>query len=70
MKQWKQYPRDQLTDSALQAFSSIFGNLTSLQNRGPLPPGIKGVYEKSRALFPLGFGHTSTYATTGAVLIG
>lgn len=70
VKQWKQYPKDQLTDSALKAISSLIGNLVPSSNRGPLPPGIKGIYENSRALFPLGFGHTSTYAATGAVLIG
>lgn len=54
----------------MKAVSSIVGNFSSLQKPGPLPPGIKRVYEKSRALFPLGFGHTSTYVTTGAALIG
>lgn len=70
LNQWKQYPKDQFIDSTMKAISSIVGNFSTIQNRGPLPPGIKSVYEKSRALFPLGFGHTSTYVSTGVALIG
>lgn len=35
-----------------------------------LPPQITGLYGKSRAGFPLGFGHASSYAGRGVVLIG
>lgn len=35
-----------------------------------LPPQINTLYGKSRAGFPLGFGHSSSYAERGVVLIG
>lgn len=35
-----------------------------------LPPKLKSVYNKSRAAFPLGFGHTSTYVRDSVALIG
>lgn len=34
------------------------------------PPQIVGLYEKSRAGFPLGFGHASSYVGRGVALIG
>lgn len=36
----------------------------------PTPPKIVNVQNGSRAQFPLGFGHASSYASRGAVLIG
>lgn len=35
-----------------------------------LPPQVLKVQEKSRAAFPLGFGHASSYVCGGAALIG
>lgn len=35
-----------------------------------LPPQITGLYGKSRAGFPLGFGHASSYVGRGVALIG
>lgn len=52
----------------MRTVESIFGNYS--QTVRQLPPSIKSLYEKSRAAFPLGFGHTSTYAAKGCVLIG
>lgn len=34
------------------------------------PPAIKGVIEKSRGAFPLGFTHASSYVGQGVALIG
>lgn len=66
--QWKQYPKNQMVSNAMKTVESIFGNYS--QTVRQLPPSIKSLYEKSRAAFPLGFGHTSTYAAKGCVLIG
>lgn len=66
--QWKQYPKNQLVSNTMKTIESIFGNYS--QTVRQLPPSIKSLYEKSRAAFPLGFGHTSTYAAKGCVLIG
>ncbi|XP_037030932.1 ubiquinone biosynthesis monooxygenase COQ6, mitochondrial [Bradysia coprophila] len=65
---WKQYPKNQIVSNAMKTVESIFGNYS--QTVRQLPPSIKSLYEKSRAAFPLGFGHTSTYAAKGCVLIG
>jgi len=35
-----------------------------------MPPSVEAIVEGSRAAFPLGFGHASSYAQSGAVLIG
>lgn len=35
-----------------------------------LPPEIIGLYGKSRAGFPLGFGHASSYVGRGVALVG
>ena len=40
------------------------------KNQMQYPPCIKNVVDKSRACFPLGFGHASSYVTQGAALIG
>lgn len=37
---------------------------------GELPPNVKAVVPKSRAAFPLGFGHSTRYVTTGVAIIG
>lgn len=36
----------------------------------PTPPKVLNVQDGSRAQFPLGFGHSSSYASKGCVLIG
>ncbi|KAJ6639241.1 Ubiquinone biosynthesis monooxygenase COQ6, mitochondrial [Pseudolycoriella hygida] len=64
---WKQYPKNQIVSNAMKTVESVLGNFSSVRQ---LPPGIKSLYGKSRAAFPLGFGHTSTYAAKGCVLIG
>lgn len=36
----------------------------------PIPPTIKAVQDGSRATFPLGFGHSSSYVRPGVALLG
>lgn len=52
----------------MKTIDSVFGN--SSQKVGQLPPKIKNLYHKSRAGFPLGFGHASSYVGRGVALIG
>lgn len=47
---------------------SIFNSNSHIVRQ--LPPQISGLYGNSRAGFPLGFGHASSYAGCGVVLIG
>lgn len=64
----KEYPKSDLTDKALSTLNSIMGrNLSTIRQ---YPPRVCGVFDKSRATFPLGFLHASSYICTGAALIG
>lgn len=47
---------------------SLFG--THTQTTRQFPPSISALYERSRAAFPLGFGHSSSYVAAGTALIG
>lgn len=64
----KQYTKSDLADKAISTLNSIMGrNLSTLRQ---YPPRVCGVFNKSRATFPLGFLHASSYICTGAALIG
>lgn len=43
---------------------------SGLQTIKQLPPKITAVQEKTRAAFPLTFGHASTYVSEGVAIIG
>lgn len=43
---------------------------TDTQTVRQLPPKLKSLYNNSRAGFPLGFGHVSSYVRSGVALIG
>ncbi|XP_063700227.1 ubiquinone biosynthesis monooxygenase COQ6, mitochondrial [Culicoides brevitarsis] len=65
---YKEYKKDRLVTGAMDTFKSIFGNN---MGEGPqFPPKIVGVVDKSRAAFPLGFSHNSTYVMQGAAIVG
>jgi len=65
----RQYPRVELADKAVQALNSLFGHNAS-QHQVQYPPRVCGVKDKSRATFPLGFLHASSYVCNGAALVG
>ncbi|XP_077300188.1 ubiquinone biosynthesis protein COQ6, mitochondrial [Arctopsyche grandis] len=67
----KQYPRNTVVDSAVNALSSFLSAafLPSGITR-QLPPSIENVAESSRAAFPLGFGHSVRYVSKGVALVG
>ncbi|EDX03831.1 GD22648 [Drosophila simulans] len=65
----RQYPRVELADKAVQALNSLFGHNGS-QHQVQYPPRVCGVLDKSRATFPLGFLHASSYVCNGAALVG
>ncbi|KAK7866922.1 hypothetical protein R5R35_001661 [Gryllus longicercus] len=68
---WKQYPSDNIVNSATKHFNSVLEFLTLTSNAvRQLQPSIVSVESKSRAAFPLGFGHSTKYVAPGVALIG
>lgn len=65
---YKTYKKDKLVTTAMDTFKSIMGN--NMGESPQFPPRITGLIEKSRAAFPLGFSHNSTYVTRGAAIVG
>lgn len=63
----KEYPKDYLVSNVLNALDSLTRNN---QNAVQYPPQVCAVLEKSRATFPLGFLHASSYVRPGVALIG
>ncbi|XP_039430572.1 ubiquinone biosynthesis monooxygenase COQ6, mitochondrial [Culex pipiens pallens] len=64
----KSYPRNGVVDDVMKNVNSLISSATG-QRLEPAPK-VEGVVEKSRAAFPLGLGHTSTYVGQGVCLIG
>ncbi|XP_075152677.1 ubiquinone biosynthesis protein COQ6, mitochondrial [Haematobia irritans] len=64
----KEYPKNEITVKALDIMNSLMGRSTNTLRQ--YPPRVCGVIEKSRATFPLGFLHASSYVCSGAALIG
>lgn len=63
----KEYPKSSLVTNVLQALGSLTrSNVNQLQ----YPPQVSGVIENSRATFPLGFLHASSYVGHNVALIG
>lgn len=66
--QIKQYSSDQIVKNIMKGVESLLGNITGGLRQ--LPPSVKSVQDKSRAIFPLGFGHAASYVSEGTALIG
>ncbi|XP_021694709.1 ubiquinone biosynthesis monooxygenase COQ6, mitochondrial [Aedes aegypti] len=64
----KSYPRNNVIEEVLKNVNSFITSTTG--QRLEQPPLVEAVVEKSRAAFPLGLGHTSTYVGHGVCLIG
>lgn len=65
---YKTYKQDELVKNALNAVEAVLGK--TMGGGAQYPPRICGVVEKSRAAFPLGFGHVSTYVDRHVAIIG
>nr|XP_014103263.1 ubiquinone biosynthesis monooxygenase COQ6, mitochondrial [Bactrocera oleae] len=65
---FKEYPKDGFVVNAMNTLNSLIGRNPDMLRQ--YPPAVNGVVEKSRASFPLGFLHASSYVCTGAALIG
>lgn len=65
---FKTYKSNAIVDNVMKAVDSVlsFGKNKIQQ----FPPSVTKVQEGSRAAFPLGFGHASSYVCGGAALIG
>lgn len=64
----KSYKSNSLVDNVMKAVDGIFAlNRNKIQQ---FPPKVVKLQEGSRAAFPLGFGHASSYVCGGAALIG
>lgn len=66
--QLQKYEKSSVVEAAMGTIQSIFNSNSHIVRQ--LPPQISGLYGKSRAGFPLGFGHASSYAGRGVALIG
>ncbi|KYM76556.1 Ubiquinone biosynthesis monooxygenase COQ6 [Atta colombica] len=69
---WRIYPKSSIVESGMQGFHWLLTRLALKTNAlfKQMPPSVEAIVEGSRAAFPLGFGHASSYAQSGAVLIG
>ncbi|XP_063627907.1 ubiquinone biosynthesis monooxygenase COQ6, mitochondrial [Cydia splendana] len=68
---WKQYPRSGTVDTMTSWLSSCLKNLGLPDGTArQLPPSVREIAPKSRAAFPLGFGHSTRYIAPGVALIG
>ncbi|XP_011057251.1 PREDICTED: ubiquinone biosynthesis monooxygenase COQ6 [Acromyrmex echinatior] len=68
---WRIYPKSSIVESGMQGFHWLLTRLAlKINTSRQMPPSVKAIVEGSRAAFPLGFGHASSYVQSGAVLIG
>ncbi|XP_019880267.2 ubiquinone biosynthesis monooxygenase COQ6, mitochondrial [Aethina tumida] len=68
---WKSFKTNSIVEQVTHGFSNFWRALNCPSDiMRQLPPKICGCQEKSRAAFPLGFGHASNYIGKGVVLVG
>ncbi|KAG5896168.1 hypothetical protein JTB14_016943 [Gonioctena quinquepunctata] len=68
---WRVHTRSNIIDQSTNTFDN-FLRLMNCQadTTRQYPPKIASIEEGSRAAFPLGFGHATSYIAKGAVLVG
>lgn len=64
----REHPKNEFVSNALKVLDTIMNS--NSQGSRQYPPKVKSVIEKSRACFPLGFMHASSYVCTGVALVG
>ncbi|KAL5283480.1 COQ6 family protein [Megaselia abdita] len=64
----KEYPKNEFVSNALRVLDTIMNS--DSQSSRQYPPKVRSVVERSRACFPLGFMHSSSYVRSGVALVG
>ncbi|XP_011696914.1 PREDICTED: ubiquinone biosynthesis monooxygenase COQ6 isoform X1 [Wasmannia auropunctata] len=68
---WRAYPKSSIVESGMHGFHWLLTRLALKTHASrQMPPSVAGIVEGSRAAFPLGFGHASSYVQPGTVLVG
>ncbi|XP_025993272.1 ubiquinone biosynthesis monooxygenase COQ6, mitochondrial [Solenopsis invicta] len=68
---WQTYPKSSIVESGMHGFHWLLTRLALKTNAvRQMPPSVTAIVEGSRAAFPLGFGHASSYVQPGVVLVG
>ncbi|XP_012535074.2 ubiquinone biosynthesis monooxygenase COQ6, mitochondrial [Monomorium pharaonis] len=68
---WKTYPKSNIVESGMHGFHWLLTRLAlKTHATRQMPPSVAAIVEGSRASFPLGFGHASSYIQPGTVLVG
>lgn len=71
MFQWEEPISDVFNDNVARTMSQIFKTLNIHESKTEVtPPTVIDVCKKSRASFPLGFGHAVNYIGYKTVLVG
>lgn len=63
----KHYSSNRIVTDILKTVDNVLASKSKITQ---LPPSVIKLQENSRAAFPLGFGHASSYVCNGAALIG
>jgi ubiquinone biosynthesis monooxygenase Coq6 len=64
----KTHKKDRLVEGVMKSMEMILG--IGSKTIKQIPPKVVGIQEKTRAAYPLTFGHTATYVSEGVALVG
>ncbi|XP_011874711.1 PREDICTED: ubiquinone biosynthesis monooxygenase COQ6 isoform X2 [Vollenhovia emeryi] len=68
---WRTYPKSGIVETGMHGFQWLLTRLALNTNASrQMPPSVTAIVDGSRAAFPLGFGHASSYVQQGTVLVG